>query len=169
MRIFARVLPTIVIVPTPTLPECERHKAIIVNNSASRVESVTLRLRDGWTNPVLWRGDLARREARHVASPAKGTGTLRLRGLYKDDRKRFEANSTYTLGFGEMTSVFIIKESGIEYGVWDRGMLSPELESGSFEENLAIVSHGMSCLDYDVVGLVIVIYRHYILGDSPDV
>ena len=106
--------------------------------------------------------------ARHVASPSKGTGTLRLRGFYMDDRRRFEANSAYTLGLGEMTSVFIIKESGIEYGDWDSGMLSPELESGSFEENLAIVSHGMSCLDHDVVSLVISIYRHFILGDSPD-
>ena len=85
-----------------------------------------------------------------------------------DDRRRFEANSAYTLGLGEMTSVFITKESGIEYGDWDSGMLSPELESGSFEENLAIVSHGMSCLDHDVVSLVISIYRHFILGDSPD-
>ena len=82
-----------VIVIVPTLPVCERHKAIIVNNSASAVESVTLRLHDEWTNPVLWRGDLESREARHVRSPAKGTGRLELRGLYKEDRRRFEALS----------------------------------------------------------------------------
>ena len=111
------------------VPECERHKAIVINNSGSRIEG-TIRLGRILGEPVIWSGQLERYEARHVASHVSSSGYHELRGRYLANGDSFSSGSSYAFGHGQMISVFIVKDDGVEYGYWDERGPPPDVEYG---------------------------------------
>ena len=163
-----------VVVILPMVPECERYKAVVINNSGSPIEA-TLVLRDAMGQPAIWAGQLKRSEARTVASSLPAGGQyLELRGRYLDGGGTFKSGSDYALGFGEMTSVFIIKRGGVAYGYWFESLLSSNLErvanpsviqmawvSFFFAANIA------SCLDRDAMTDTVDLID-VALGSAPD-
>ena len=109
------------VVVLPMVPDCERYKALVINNTGSPIEG-TLVLRDAIGQPTIWAGQLKRSEARTVASSIPAGGQyLELRGRQLDGGETFKSGSEYALGFGEMTSVFIINKGGVAYGYWFEG------------------------------------------------
>ena len=149
------ILATLIILPI--IPECQRHKTVVINNSGSPIKA-TIRLGGILGEPLIWSGQLADSEVRRITSPVSGADSHDLRGRYLEGGAVFEAESEYAFGLGEITTVFIIKSDRVDHGYWDELGPPPDVEYGDdfALPRLALyllpdLLNVMSCLDRDAL------------------
>ncbi len=130
-----------------TLPDCDKLRALIVNDSSSELEDVTLSIR----GRVVWSGRLDTSEGRRIAVAVRANDPFLLTGRYAKTGIRFEGYSSYARYYDRRIHVFVIDEDGVHPASWFDPPLASSEEPGVLSNASrigALFLDVMSCADH---------------------
>ncbi len=131
------------------LPDCARLRAMIINNSSSPIEDITLKIRD----EVIWSGGLKRFEARRFNLALYTDGNFEVEGRYVGSDKRFKGHSRYVVSHDVRMHLLVIEDDGVHYVSWADPPM-PRLDEEDFRDFVTVFwilgSEFMGCADHDL-------------------
>ena len=135
------------------LPDCTRARVVVVNNSTSVLEDLTLIMRDR----VVWSGRLDTRERQRIAVAESTGDSFVLEGRYAESGARFEGISSYAMNYSGLTHLFLVKDDGVHIGAWYAPPWPWSEEAGVLDKARyfgAMLLHFMSCADHALWTLI---------------